>query len=828
MQGDETDFMQFPDWQNLLIFHLDQVAFNRPLVLLGLLALVPAAVLLYMWQRHSLASAPAYLCGLLTGLRVVVLAILLLYFAQPYRRLEPPPPQRPVLAVLFDQSQSMELPAGPFDSDERLARVAAAAGYSVSEGAPDAETRKALDRIGRSKLALTALSHAAVHGPDGKQPTPLTEALSQKFDVRYFAFSSDLKQLGVNASKPDFPDPPHPGGKSTQIGDALQQLRETVGEGRLAGVVVFSDGQNTAGRSPEDVGRDCGDAVVPVPVFPVPVGPDHQLQDIAVVDVTEPGAVSVGDLATVRATIESRGFDQRVVKVQLWEGDHQVPDPSVPNGFVEKELTLTSAEQQHVDLTFKAAKAGAHYLTVKIPPQPEEPDYLQGNNAHPVFVAVSDEKLKVLYLEGLPRWDYRFLKNAMRRDNGLSGRTAKEPDVVLEAEWRRLSAQERTDALPKTLDELAEYHTIILGDVSPKLLTPDFVNLLAEAVRERGVGLVVEAGPLSMPHQFGDALDGLLPVKLRRKAPGRMPEGGGSFHVELAPEGKAGPDSTLMQLYDNDAAASENAWEQMPHFYWCAAAEQPAPGAVVLAWNPVQTSAGGKTPLIAKAFAGQGQVLFVGTDSTWLWRQNVGDRFFYKFWGQAIRAVARDETMGQKKNSIRVDQMRSVRVGDPVYVKVGAFAPDGSPRTDATLKARWQSGDDGGDIDMTADPNLKGQYLGQFTPKTAGDYRLTYSPDAGAPAETTLPVAAAPDELMRPNLDRAALKKLADSSTGKLLELDELASLDKELKAPPPAQEQKDSLELPKPNPWDAGLFAVVVAVLYSVDVGLRRLWGLS
>ena len=107
---------------------------------------------------------------------------------------------------------------------------------------------------------------------------------------------------------------------------------------------------------------------------------------------------------------------------------------------------------------------------MKVPPQPEEPEYLHGNNSDAAFVRVTDEKIKVLFLEGLPRWDYRFLKNAMRRDNGLGGRADKEPDIVLEAEWRRLSDKEQQDALPRTLDQLAEYHTIILGDVSPKML----------------------------------------------------------------------------------------------------------------------------------------------------------------------------------------------------------------------------------------------------------------------------------------------------------------------------------------------------------------------
>ena len=123
--------------------------------------------------------------------------------------------------------------------------------------------------------------------------------------------------------------------------------------------------------------------------------------------------VSVGDNVRVAVTIESHGFDKRLVKVELKEGDKLLDS---------KDVMLSNTEQQHVDLNFKADKAGARYLTVDVPPQPEEAEYLRGNNSDTAFVRVSEEKIKVLYLEGLPRWDFRFLKNAMRRDNGL-GRT---------------------------------------------------------------------------------------------------------------------------------------------------------------------------------------------------------------------------------------------------------------------------------------------------------------------------------------------------------------------------------------------------------------------
>ena len=120
-------------------------------------------------------------------------------------------------------------------------------------------------------------------------------------------------------------------------------------------------------------------------------------------------------------TIESSGFDKRPVTVELREGE------VVHN---KKDIVLRDGEQQQIELTFKATKPGTHYFTVNVPVQPEEPQHLQANNSESVFVRVSDERLKVLYIEGRASWDFRFLKNAIRRDNGIGGLTVSEFDLV--------------------------------------------------------------------------------------------------------------------------------------------------------------------------------------------------------------------------------------------------------------------------------------------------------------------------------------------------------------------------------------------------------------
>jgi len=104
----------------------------------------------------------------------------------------------------------------------------------------------------------------------------------------------------------------------------------------------------------------------------------------------------VNDTARVSVTVQSQGLDTRPAKVKLRDGD-KVLDA--------KTVTLRDAEQQKVELSFQAKEPGAKYLSVVIAPLPDEPEHLRANDSEIAFVRVTDEKLKVLLIDGLPRWD---------------------------------------------------------------------------------------------------------------------------------------------------------------------------------------------------------------------------------------------------------------------------------------------------------------------------------------------------------------------------------------------------------------------------------------
>jgi len=45
-------------------------------------------------------------------------------------------------------------------------------------------------------------------------------------------------------------------------------------------------------------------------------------------------------------------------------------------------------------------------------------------------------------------------------------------------------------------------------------------------------------------------------------------------------------------------------------------------------------------PLLAGHLYGKGYVMFMGFDETWRWRFNTADKYFGRFWNQAVYAAS--------------------------------------------------------------------------------------------------------------------------------------------------------------------------------------------
>jgi hypothetical protein len=161
--------------------------------------------------------------------------------------------------------------------------------------------------------------------------------------------------------------------------------------------------------------------------------------------------------------------------------------------------------------------------------------------------------------------------------------------------------------------------------------------------------------------------------------------------------------------------------------------------------------------------------------------------------------------------------------GESAQIELMAFTPEGAPRSEATQGVQVQGGGSATTVELSADPAIKGRYTGKFTPSAPGEYRVVYNAAGQGDAEARLRVNSATEELRQPNVNRPALEALAVRSQGRMVELPELAGIADRLQGESKYTELHREASL-----WDNGLTLAILIFLYSLDVGIRRLVGLS
>jgi hypothetical protein len=761
-----------------------RLGWQHPEFLWAALVILPLAAW-FVVRRHqtSIAGAEPAARRTLSALRIGVLAAVFFILAAPFLSLDVRSPIKPLVAVVVDQTRSMDLVVGTMETATASA-VAVAAGMPAPESE---DQRRRFESQRRVELAqrVLATSYPKVWAP-----------VAERFDLKLLALRDGLTPLPaeVNAGALNLTEPPNPGAERTRLGEALNQIVEEAAGRPIAGIVLLTDGQNTAGASLAQASFAA--RRVGAPVFSAPVGSDARLKDVAVVDLFSPGTASVSDQPRISATIQSFGFDEKTIDVVLKEGDKEIE---------RKPLMLSGSEQQHLDFTYKAERTGLHVLTIEASASPGEA--LLVNNLARTTIRVSDEKLKVLLVDGLPRWDFRFLRNAAANDRGLT------VEAVLEAESGREGVRK---TLPEEADGYSEFAAVVLGDVSSQWLTPKRQEALLKAVREKGLGLIVAAGPRHMPHQFlKQPIEPLFPL-LFDGGPGRAAPGYEAYRLELSAAGRG---SEVTRLYDDEHRNGVQ-WNDLPDFHWSANVARLKPGATALAVNRTVTNDYGPAPVIASQKAGEGAVLFLATDSTWNWRQNVGDRYFYKFWGQAIRNVAR-------------------RPGGKDRIRLEASPLQASPGEETTLTLTGDIGDSSVEVavnrvdDASAQPQTVtlrrdddhqgavARFVGRTSSTKEGVYSATYE-SSGSKTSADFAVLEGGEEFRHPEVNREALDALASATGGAVVGLHELDKIPPLLKGETSYRPLRKQQEL-----WDQWFVLAAVILLYCLDVGLRRWMGL-
>jgi uncharacterized membrane protein len=491
----------------------------------------------------------------------------------------------------------------------------------------------------------------------------------------------------------------------TDIAAALE--RTLAGPGDLRSVLLISDGDWNAGGDPVAAAiklRTSG-----VPVFSLGVGRETFLPDVALENVQPPMFATVGERVLIPFTVVNTMQTPITVNVFL---------RSTNTVGTEKVVQVQPGESLSDSMMWMPSEAGEYRFVLEIPPLPGEAR--KDNNRAEFKLEARLELIKVLVVDSTPRWEYRYLRNALMRDPAVEVNT-----ILFHQRGMRMGAGPGyLNEFPSTIEQIAGYDVVFLGDIGldGNGITTEQAELLRGLVENQGSGLVFLPGRGGKQYDFlNSPLNDLLPVQMD---PDRL--SGYTFRTESRMALTSKGSDHLLTLLAATPAMNQQLWQNLPGFFWSAGVLRARTGATVLAVNSALRNDYGRLPLLVTRPFGSGQTLFMGTDSAWRWRRGVEDKYHYRFWGQVVRWMA------HKRHMAYTEQMRVFytperpALGDRVSLWATAFDAVGFPLTGVDMECRVKTPE--GDIrsfPFAADKDEQwGVYSGSFVAKRSGPYNV--------------------------------------------------------------------------------------------------------
>lgn len=234
-------------------------------------------------------------------------------------------------------------------------------------------------------------------------------------------------------------------------------------------------------------------------------------------------------------------------------------------------------------------------------------------------LVVQEDPLRALVLDHQPRWEARYLASMLERDPRVK--------AVRRYQSIRLPRGE-TELLPPSFSELQNYDAVVLGDLDRTQLPPQDQENLERFVRERGGLLIVLTGPRGMPSAFPvGPLAKMLPVLPANQ----HSQAQGPIGVRLSP---AGQEDIITRILD-DPERNRQLWSLLPPLDQVVSGMVPKTGARTLLSTAAPQGPG--DPVLVLSRYGAGKIVYLGTDTTWRWRDRLGERVHQVFWQQILR-----------------------------------------------------------------------------------------------------------------------------------------------------------------------------------------------
>jgi hypothetical protein len=536
----------------------------------------------------------------------------------------------------------------------------------------------------------------------------------------------------------------------------------------LRAVIMLSDGDHNLGQPPVAAAQKM--RVRGIPLFAMPIGSTQRMPDIEILTVAAPSYGIVGENVQIPFTIRS-SLDREVrtvIRMRDEKGNEQ-----------SKNIVIPPNAETYDSLLWRIRKEGASTLELSLPVH--ERERIATNNTRKFSIAGRPEKIRVLVVESLPRWEYRFLRNALSRDPGVELSC-----LLFHPTLGPGGGPHYISSFPSKPEDLAPYDVIFLGDVGigNNQLTKEQCTLIRGLVENQASGVVFLPG--SRGNQFSlldtDLAD-LMPVVLddTQRNGIRDPL---AAPLTLTSEGR----SSLLTLLGENEEENPEIWQQLPGFHWHAAVIKAKAGAEVLAVHGNSRSKFGAAPLLVTKSAGNGKVLFMGIDSAWRWRRGVEDLYHYRFWGQVARWMSYQRNMAAGKRVRMFFNPERPQPGDTVTLNANAFEPDGSPLRDGGVSVDLSSPDGRSQrLSLEKLESTWGSFSGRFKVDQPGTWkvRVTNHNDESNPLETSLIAQGSEIEKTGQPARPEVLEEITRITRGRIIQPDQIPSLINEINALP-------------------------------------------
>ncbi|MDR3402124.1 MAG: hypothetical protein P4L99_06455 [Chthoniobacter sp.] len=673
-----------------------------------------------------------------------------------------------VLLLLLQPSQVEEIPPPVVN---RVTLVAVDDSRSMAQ--------KDVEQGTRSQAARALLAEAGLVKPDGSPAD---------HDTRLFQFGEDASPIkSTNDLQTD--------GPSTRVHRSMATILSSLGANDSArALLVFSDGHDFELTNPAKTGllaRQRG-----VPIYAVALGKQGTVRDVSVRITSYQPYCYVKQKARISGALRLIGCELETLNVELVRGEQVVQTQKLHAGD-EPEIAV------NFDVT--EPEVGQYEYEIRVTPLPGEVD--TENNRALTYLNVIDQQIQVLFLEGSPYWDTTFLQRSLMRDDKMNV-----DSIVQYAEGKarvvRKKPGETELKIPASAEEWRRYDVVVLGRSVEKLLSTEALRQLEDYVKNHG-GTVI--------FSRGRAFDNDTPNDLEPVIWSAQP----TEHVRLqvAREGQSlAPFRTI-----TEPGSADN----VPDLIASYGITEKKSLAATLATAQATDGSEAVPGMVHRRF-GEGQVLSVGVDGLWRWAFNAkiegANTLFDRFWDQMILwLMAGRDFLPTQQYALRANSA-NIPLGEKIYFR--AIVRDSAANkiaADIPLTITREKGEEG-HADLHPDANAADKLTAEFLAPKPGKYQAAAKFPDGSTQTARFVVFDDNLEQTEVATDAGYLRKLCESSGGRLLAPGELEKLLAELK-----NDKVEASPIRKlTSAWDRVWVFWVIGLLFGMDWYLRRRWGLA